>query len=456
MASYTERSSPPVPLRCAVYTRTSREGEAAPAFTSINAQQEVCYAYIASRHHLSWLPVSVSYNDPGFSGGALERPALQQMLTDIEAGRIDMVVVYKLDRLSRGMVHFARLMEMFERHHVTLVSVTQHLNSHDAAGRLAINALMTFAQFERENTGERIRDKIRATRRQGMWTGSVPPMGYEARGQRLLVKDEEARAVRHIFERFVALGSITDLFRELGEQGVTTKSWTTRTGKARGGRPLDKNYLYKLLNNRTLIGEMKSGDQWHAGAHEPIVPADLWGNAHALLDDRHRPKKRASNMQCDFLLKGPVFGSDGRAYSPWRSSVRNGRSYAYYVSQSKIAAGSAASELPRCPAGELEAVIVEYQRGQLRAPASWLGSLLESVQQHPHYEEAAVLAMLANVDAVWDMLVLDVRRELVQTTVQRVTIGTDKVSISLDLDGVGQVVLDLLKGLSPKLVAAAS
>jgi DNA invertase Pin-like site-specific DNA recombinase len=159
------------------------------------------------------------------------------------------------------MVHFARLMEIFERHHVTLVSVTQHLNSHDDAGRLAMNALMTFAQFERENTGERIRDKIRATRRQGMWTGSVPPVDYEARGQRLLVNEEEARAVRHIFERFVALGSITDLVRELGEQGVTTKSWTTRTGKARGGRPLDKNYLYKLLNNRTLIGEMKSGDQ---------------------------------------------------------------------------------------------------------------------------------------------------------------------------------------------------
>ena len=293
MAIYADRSSPPFPLRCAVYTRTSREGETDPAFSSINAHQEACYAYIASRHHLSWLPVSVSYDDPGFSGGTLGRPALQQMLTDIEAGRVDLVVVYKLDRLSRGMAHFARLMEMFERHHVTLVSVTQHLNSQDAAGRLAINALMTFAQFERENTGERIRDKVRATRRQGMWTGSVPPMGYEVRGQRLVVNEEEAWVVvRHVFERFVALGSITELVRELGEQGVTTRSWMTPTGKARGGRPLDKNYLYKLLNNRTLIGEMKSGDQWHAGAHDPIVPADLWGSAHALLDERRRPKKR--------------------------------------------------------------------------------------------------------------------------------------------------------------------
>ena len=161
---------------------------------------------------------------------------------------------------------------------------------------------------------------------------------------------------------------------------------------ARGGRPLDKNYLYKLLNNRTLIGEMKSGDQWHAGAHELIVPADLWDSAHALLDDRRRPRKRALDKQHDFLLKGRVFGSDGRAYSPWCSSVRNARSYAYYVSQSKIAEGAAASDLPRCPAGELEAVIVEYLRGQLRAPASWLGNLRESVQQHPRYEEAAVLA----------------------------------------------------------------
>lgn len=456
MATHVNPSSPPFPLRCAVYTRTSREGETDPAFTSINAQQEACYAYIASRHHLTWLPISVSYDDPGFSGSTFDRPALQQMLADIEAGRIDMVVVCKLDRLGRSMAHFARLMEMFERHHVTLVSVTQHLNSHDAAGRLAINALMTFAQFERENTGERIRDKIRATRRQGMWTGSVPPMGYEARGQQLLVNEDEARVVRHIFERFVAVGSITDLLQELGEQGVTTKSWTTKTGRARGGRPLDKNYLYKLLNNRTLIGEMKSGDKWHVGAHEPIVAADLWGSAHALLDDRRRPKKRASDKHQDFLLKGLVFGSDGRAYSPWRSSVRNGRSYAYYVPQSKIAEGAAASGLPRCPAGELEAVIIEYLRGQLRAPASWLGNLPESVQQHPRYKGAAVLAMLANIDAVWDMLVFDVRHDLVQTMVRRVTVSTDKVSISLDLEGLGQVVLDLLKGLSPKLAAAAT
>ncbi|MBX3679411.1 recombinase family protein [Cognatazoarcus halotolerans] len=434
------------PLRCAVYTRTSREQEDGPTFSSIHSQQEACYAHIASRHHLSWLPASASYDDPGFSGATLERPALQQMLADIDAGRIDRVVVYKLDRLSRSLAYFAQLMARFERHRVALVSVTQHLNSEDAAGRLAINALISFAQFERENTGERIRDKARATRRQGMWTGSVPPMGYDADGQRLRVNEDEARVVRNIFERFVAQGSITALVKELGTQGVTTKVWVTRTGRSRGGRPVDKNDLYKLLNNQTLIGEMKSGDEWHVGVHEPIIPTDLWDRAHALLDARRRPQKRARGRLDDFLLKGLVFGTDGRAYSPWRSSVRNGRSYAYYVPQRKIAEGAGASDLPRCPASELEAVVVEHLRGQLRGPTSLLAHLPESARQHPRYDEAAVVAMLANIDAAWDLFLSGVQHELIQTLVERVTVGTDKVSISLDRDDVGRMVLDLLRG----------
>ena len=438
------------PLRCAVYTRTSREGEVDPAFGSITAQQEACFGYIASHHYMSWLPASVSYDDPGITGSTLERPALQRMLADIEAGLVDMVVVYKLDRLSRSLAHFGKLMQAFDRHRVALVCVTQQLNSQDAVGRLAINALMTFAQFERENSGERIRDKIRATRRQGLWAGSVPPMGYEVRGQQLRVIEDEARLVRHIFERFVALGSITELVRELDDKGVTTKSRVSQTGRQRGGHRFDKNYLYKLLNNRTVIGEIKSGETWFPGRHESIVTADSWERAHALLSERRRPRKRTPGQREVFLLKGLVFGTDGRAYSPWRSSLRNGRSYSYYIPQSKIADGAEACDLPRLPAGELEVVVVQHLRSKLREPSALISNMPEAIKQHPTYDDVAASAALVNLDSVWDLFMSSIHRDLMRKLVERVTVGAHGLAITFSPEGFARTVLDLLKGRSPQ------
>lgn len=433
------------PTRVAVYTRTSRESEIDPSYRSSQAQQDACEAYIKSQPSLSCAPASLCYDDAGISGGTLERPALQRMLTDIAAGLIDSVVVYKLDRLSRSVTQFSQLMDIFDHHAVKLISVSQNLDSQHAAGRLAINALMTFAQFERENSSERLRDKVRATRRRGLWTGSVPPMGYDVRGQQLCVNDDEARIAVRIFKRFVALASITALVAELANQGVTTKSWVTQGGKRRGGLPIDKNYLYKLLHNRTLIGEMKSGAQWFPGSHDQIIPTELWDQAHTLLVNRRRPRTRAQRNLDDFLLAGLVFGTDGRAYSPWRSSVRNGRAYAYYIPQSKIAGGAANSDLPRCPAFELETVVVEYLRSRLRDPATLIGELPDAIKAHPHYTDEAARRALVDIDGIWDLLFHRARRDLLLEIIDRIIVGSTKVSISIDTAGVGRLVLDMIK-----------
>ena len=236
--------------RCAVYCRKSSEEGLEQEFNSLDAQRDAGLAYIESQRHEGWIAIADRYEDGGFSGGNLERPALKRLLADIEGGRVDVVVVYKIDRLSRALMDFAKLVEVFDRRGVTFVSVTQSFNTTTSMGRLTLNILLSFAQFEREVIGERIRDKVAASRKRGMWMGGVPPLGYDVRNRKLVVNPAEAALVRLIFDRFLAIGSATVLAQELAEAGHRTKSWTTQSGRARPGRPIDKGFLYKLLGNR--------------------------------------------------------------------------------------------------------------------------------------------------------------------------------------------------------------
>ena len=248
-------------LRCAVYTRKSSEEGLDQEFNSLDAQREACKAYIASQKPEGWLLVPDRYDDGGFSGGTLERPALRRLLADIEDGRIDVVVVYKIDRLSRCLMDFSKLVEVFDGHAVTFVSITQSFNTTTSMGRLTLNILLSFAQFEREVIGERIRDKFAASRARGMWMGGHPPLGYDVRDRKLVVNETEATIVRMIFERFLRVGSATVLVRELAAEGVTTKR----------GKPVDKGFLYKLLNNRAYVGEaVHKGAAYH-GEHQAII-----------------------------------------------------------------------------------------------------------------------------------------------------------------------------------------
>ena len=270
-------------VRAAVYTRKSSEEGLEQSFNSLHAQRAAGEAYIASQSHEGWLLVPDRYDDGGISGATLERPALKRLLADVEAGRIDCVVVYKVDRLSRSLTDFARLIDTFERHGVSFVSVTQHFCTTTSMGRLTLNILLSFAQFERELAGERIRDKFAASRAKGMWMGGSPPLGYDVRDRRLMVNPAEAELVRLIFRRFLDLGSALLLIRELNAEGHRTKSWTTQAGTFREGRPFDKGTLYKILRNRTYLGEAVHKGKSYPGEQEPIIDRATWERVHEVL-----------------------------------------------------------------------------------------------------------------------------------------------------------------------------
>jgi len=270
--------------RCAIYTRKSSEEGLEMEFNSLDAQREACSAYTASQKAEGWALLRDSYDDGGFSGGTLERPALKRLLADIEAGLIDVVVVYKIDRLSRSLMDFARLVEVFDRNDVTFVSVTQSFNTTTSMGRLTLNILLSFAQFEREVIGERIRDKVAASRKRGMWMGGVVPLGYEVKDRKLVVNPTEAALVRQIFKRFVLLGSVTLVVRELQAEHRLTKR----------SKPFDKGIVYKLINNRVYVGQAVHKGTAYLGEHAPIIERGLFDKVQAILATKEILKKSST------------------------------------------------------------------------------------------------------------------------------------------------------------------
>jgi site-specific DNA recombinase len=431
-------------VRCAVYTRKSTDEGMDQEYNSIDAQRDAGHAYIASQRAEGWIPVADDYDDPAFSGGHMERPALRRLLADIEARTIDVVVIYKIDRLTRSLTDFSRMVEVFERYGVSFVSVTQQFNTTTSMGRLMLNILLSFAQFEREVTGERIRDKIAASKRKGMWMGGVPPLGYDVENRRLVPNEREAKLIRHIFQRFVELGSSTALFNELKLDGVTSKAWTTQDGKVRVGKAIDKGMIYKLLNNRTYLGELRHKEQWFPAAHPPIIERELWDRVHAILSTNCRVRGGATQAVVPFLLKGIVFGNDGRALSPWHSTKKsNGRRYRYYIPMRDTKEQAGASGLPRLPAAELESAVLEQLRGILRAPAL-LGDLLsQATKLDPTLDEAKVTVAMTRLDAIWDQLFPAEQTRIVRLLVEKVIVSPTDLEVRLRANGIERVVMDL-------------
>lgn len=272
-------------LRCAIYSRKSTDEGLDQDFNSLDAQRESCEAFIASQKAEGWILAPDRYDDGGYSGGTLERPALKRLLADVEAGKVDVIVVYKIDRLSRSLMDFSKLVETFDRGNVTFVSVTQSFNTTTSMGRLTLNILLSFAQFEREVIGERIRDKFAASRKRGMWMGGVVPLGYDVRDRKLWINETEAATVRMIFRRFIALGSAIALVRELKQKDI----------RNRQGKPIDKCFLYRLLNNRIYIGESVHKGEAYKGEHEPIIDPDTWGKVRTIL--KEPPRQRAARSR---------------------------------------------------------------------------------------------------------------------------------------------------------------
>ncbi|MEX6726066.1 recombinase family protein [Parapedomonas caeni] len=419
-------------LRCAVYTRKSTEEGLEMEFNSLDAQREACEAYIASQKSEGWVELADRYDDGGFSGGTLDRPALKRLLADIEDGRIDVVVVYKIDRLSRSLMDFAKLVEVFDRGGVTFVSVTQSFNTTTSMGRLTLNILLSFAQFEREVIGERIRDKIAASRKRGMWMGGFVPLGYEVRDRKLVINDAEAATVRMIFERFVEVGSATALARALAAEGVRT----------RRGRLVDKGFLYKLLNNRVYIGDAVHKGTAYPGEHEAIITRPLWDKVHGILRESPRVRAGRTRAATPALLKGLIFGPTGCAMTPTHTR-RGDKLYRYYVSQSVLKRGADACPVGRVPAAEIEGAVVDQLRGLLRAPEVVVGTWRSARPEINGLSEAEVREALEGLDPLWDELFPAEQARVVQLLVERVDVGQGGVDIRLRVDGLARLVHEL-------------
>lgn len=418
--------------RCAVYTRKSTEEGLDQEFNSLDAQRESCEAYVASQKAEGWLLVDDRYDDGGFSGGTLERPALKRLVADIEQGRVDIVVVYKIDRLSRSLMDFAKLVEVFERNDVTFVSVTQSFNTTSSMGRLTLNMLLSFAQFEREVIGERIRDKFAASRRKGMWMGGWAPLGYRVENRKLLIDEKEAPLLRRIFERFVQCGSATTIVRDFAAEGVVN----------RYGKTISKGMLYKLLNNRVYLGEAVHKGVSYPGEHKPLVEQSLWDKVHAVLKESPRKRAGRTRAQTPALLRGLIFDADGRAMSPTHTR-RNGKLYRYYVSQAALKDADKTGAIHRLPAGDVEAVVINQIRTLVAQPEIIVATWRAARPQDAGLSEDDVRKSLAEFDAIWNELFPVEQARIVQLLVKRVEIGIDDLDIRLCVEGLGQLVRDV-------------
>jgi site-specific DNA recombinase len=325
--------------RCAVYTRKSSEEGLEQNFNSLHAQREACEAFIKSQMSEGWKLIKTAYDDGGLSGGTMERPALQRLLADIAEGLIDVVVVYKVDRLTRSLADFAKMVEIFDAHGVSFVAVTQQFNTTTSMGRLTLNVLLSFAQFEREVTGERIRDKIAASKRKGMWMGGVPPLGYDVRDRRLLINPVEADTVRYIYECYLKLGSVRQLSKELEQRGIVSKVRVSRTGVKSGGCRFSRGALYELLANPIYICEIRHKQERHPGEHEPILPKEVWERAQQRLNENAARGRGSANRSIASPLAGKVVDADGQPLYV-QGAAKGRRRYRYYVSKCLVS-GSA-------------------------------------------------------------------------------------------------------------------
>ena len=421
-------------LRCAVYTRKSSEEGLDMEFNSLDAQREACEAYIASQRAEGWVLVRDHYDDGGVSGGTLERPALKRLVADIQEGLVDVVVVYKIDRLSRSLVDFTKLVEVFDANNVTFVSVTQAFNTTTSMGRLTLNILLSFAQFEREVIGERIRDKVAASRKRGMWMGGFVPLGYDVRDRKLVVNEVEAALVRRIFRGFVEIESATRLVQALRTEGATTKR----------GRPLTKSDAYRILSNRVYLGDAVHKGTAYPGEHDAIITQRQWDAVHAILQVSPRVRVNRTRNTTAPLLRGLIFGSDGRAMSPSHSRGRKGQMYRYYVSQAVLKGGAAEGpDIPRVSAGEIEAAVIAQVQALLRQPEIVVGTWRAARATDPGVTEQEVLDALERIEPLWDELFPAERSRIVRLLVDRVDIRADGAAVRLRLEGLGSLVRDL-------------
>jgi DNA invertase Pin-like site-specific DNA recombinase len=429
-------------LRCAIYTRKSSEEGLEQAFNSLDAQREACAAFVLSQKHEGWTVLPTLYDDGGFSGGTLDRPALQRLLSDITEGRVDVVVVYKIDRLTRSLFDFAKIVEAFEAKGVSFVSITQQFNTSTSMGRLTLNVLLSFAQFERELAGERIRDKIAASKKKGMWMGGLPPLGYDVKDRKLRVNEEEARTVFHIFRRYTELRSVRALKTELEEAGIRSKRRVLADGTHYGGQKLSRGALYLMLQNRIYRSEITHKGNAYPGEHPAIIDQALWDQVQTTVAENRVDRETGSYAKQPSLLAGLAFDETGERLTP-SHAVKKGMRYRYYVSRSLIIeTAKDHANGRRIPAGNLESLVIN----RLRAFLTDQGAILDAVRnEHPDgTQQKRLISRGRQIAEELSTMAPDQTRTMLIAIVSRVDLKPDRVEIKLRR----QSLVQLLRGQS--------
>jgi DNA invertase Pin-like site-specific DNA recombinase len=416
---------------CAVYSRKSSEEGLDQSFNSLDAQREACEAFIQSQMHEGWVAIRTKYEDGGFSGGNMDRPALKRLMADIAEGKVNTVVVYKVDRLTRSLADFAKIIEQFDSKGVNFVSVTQQFSTTTSMGRLTLNVLLSFAQFEREVTGERIRDKIAASKAKGMWMGGRVPLGYDLRDRKLYINPEEAEQVREILRQYLRLRTVPSLTAYLNRTDIRTKIRSGSDGKKVGGQHYFRGGLYQLLRNHIYVGEIEHKGSIYPGEHEGIVDRKLWNQVQELLDNNRQGTRNRSRTASGSMLTGLLYSESGIRYIP-TNTQKGGRRYHYYTSQAVIKGAQKDDPVGRLPASVVEVAVAERILGFLESPTEILDAMKGLGAPDVNYDK--ILKFARQKASGWLHMSRSEQADLIRTMLHRVVAHEDSIELQLNVD----------------------
>ncbi|WP_196221278.1 recombinase family protein [Sansalvadorimonas verongulae] len=441
MNSYTRNREPT--QRCAIYTRKSSEEGLEQEFNSLNAQWEACAAYIASQKHQGWVLVDERFEDGGFSGGNIERPGLNKLMDAVRRDEIDIIVFYKLDRFSRSTIDFAALLGVLEKHDVSFVSVTQPFQTADSMGRLNMNMLMTFAQFEREVTSERIRDKFAQSKMKGMWMGGRVPYGYDVEDRKLVVNPGETQVVNIIFETFVETRSLTETCYRVNDMGFRTKLYRHKDGSTMGGMSYTKSTLRKMLTNKIYLGLIHHKGQWYPGQHKAIINRNLWETVEKIFaSNRFSRRTDSCRRNSPAFLRGLLFGPDGIALVP-TSARRRGKRYRYYTSNTALKQGYREKIIPPLPAEPLEQLVIQEVGQLLKSPSLLLKVFKTGQELAPSLKYDQVVNAFGTLDQIWVELFPNEQQRLAQLLIKRINVSGEGVHIHFHGDHLPEIMHEM-------------
>lgn len=429
-------------IRCAIYTRKSSEDGLEQEFNSIDAQRLSGENFIASQVGKGWVLIPENYDDGGFSGGTLERPALKRLFHDITEGKIDCVVIYKIDRLSRSLFDFQKIIELFDKHKVAFASVTQNFTTDDSVGRLMLNIMLSFAQYERELTGERIRDKFDASKKKGMWMGGNPPLGYDVKDRKLVINEDEAKIIKALFAQFNETESVTETYRELNSLGFSTKTWISQSGKLQKGQKFNKKNIRRILENPIYIGKIKHKEKVYDGLHEPIISEAIWKKTREILSKNqdNKPSIPVSRITAAPLLKGIIScGICGSKMVP-TYTIKKGRRYRYYLCSSKAVGNNDSCKIARLSASETENIVTSQVLNLLKKPEIIVQTISESAGQ---LQESVVINSLMQVERVWDELFPVEQARIISLLIKDVMVKPDGLNIRIFKEGLSSLTNEL-------------